>query len=53
VNDVEAFEVHPHWVGRVGEPAACKCVGREQIAKLIVDYGLRHVDQERYGCATE
>src|SRR5208283_2840444 len=36
LDDVEAFEVDPHGVRGIGEPAVSEGVGCEQIAELIV-----------------
>ena len=36
LNDVEAFEMYPHGMGRIGQASVSKGIGREQIAEFII-----------------
>jgi len=44
LNDVETFEMDPHGMGGIGEPAVSESVGREQIAEFVVVIGLGNAD---------
>ena len=46
------FEVDPHRMGWVGQPAVRKRLRREQVAEFIVDFGVWNTDHEpRYNAA--
>ena len=52
LEDVHAFEMRPHGVRRVGEPAGSKRIRRQQIAELIGDDRLadrQHRQEKRPG----
>ena len=36
VDDVKTLEMDPHWMGGIRQAPVRKCIGREQVAKLIV-----------------
>jgi hypothetical protein len=40
------FEMHPHRVRGIGEPAVGKRIGGEQIAEFVVIFWLRDTPQE-------
>ena len=50
LEDVHAFEVHPHWMGRIRKPAGSERIRRQKIAVLVGDDGLadrQHRQKER------
>src|SRR5579884_3045194 len=52
LDDVEAFEMHPHGVSRIGKPAVSERVRREQIAEFIVKARLRY-PEDGYECGAD
>ena len=46
---MEGFEVLPHWVRGIGEPAVRECIGQEQITELIVHAGLGNRIDRQHG----
>ena len=41
LNDVETFEVNPHGMRRIRNPAVSKGIGGEKIAEFVIPAGLR------------
>jgi hypothetical protein len=40
---MEALEMNPKWVRRIGQPSMGECVGGEQVTEFIVDARFRNV----------
>jgi hypothetical protein len=53
MNNMNAFKMGPHGVGRISQPAVGKCVGGKQITKFIVDGGLGNPAEKANGRATD
>src|ERR1700690_46475 len=45
LNDVEALEVYPHRMGRIGQASVSKSIGRQQITELVVYFRLGNSKQ--------
>lgn len=51
VDDVKALKVDPHRMCGVCQAPVRKCIGRKQVAELVVELGFRDADQQPDGGA--